>query len=676
MVSGTVRASLAALLVLAGLPSLLVAATIRGAVTDQSRAAIVGAKVTIKDEDTGVTRLSTTNSAGLFSFTDLAVGRYAIDVASPGFKTSVIRKIQLDVADARAVDVELAIGDVEEQVEVDASTLQVKTIGGEVASLVTGEQVRELPLNGRNFLQLALLMPGVSPSDGLNLTDKGLLSLVTFSVSGGAANANMFTVDGVNNNDVGSNGNVLISPSVDAIEEFKVHRNSYGAEYGQAAGAQVDIVTRAGTNRFQGSAYYFGRNEALDGTNYFLALAGKPREKLSYHDFGFTFGGPIVKDKLRFFVSQEWNRSVRGTVRSRFVPTAAERAGDFSGPVISGCTPSVPVDPLTGAAVSRRSDPARSAEPGRASPLAVVLAPQHDAARGHMQQLDRVSGQPDPLAPGERPARLDPRTADPPAAPLHPGQLGKWITQRCRPALGERSVPGRGCDLEPAGAFARPSAQPRRRLRGREHAPVLLVWQPDRHRDERNEPGPQRPAQHRHSDGLPGDPEVRRPQPQPSGLLGQCEPGVRLRRECRSPWNNQMDLLGFEGRLLSHLRQPLVEGRRALQFQSEERGSVQRRGRGPAVRFRDRRRRLRPDHRQRRRRSAPSGHDLRLRREVHQPLRAATLAGPGGVPVRFVEGPPTSHDRRRLAGFPPGQPLHHERRDHELRSGGVRSGTR
>ena len=359
--------SLATALGLVCLPSLSFAATIRGAVTDPSRAAIVDARVTIKDEATGVTRSSTTNSAGLFSFTDLAVGRYAIDVASPGFKTSVIRKIQLDVADARAVDVELAIGDIEEHVEVDASALPVKTIGGEVAGLVTGEQVRELPLNGRNFLQLALLMPGVNPSDGLNPTDKGLLSSIYLSVSGAAVNANMSTVDGVNNNEVGG-ATALVSPSVDAIEEFRVHRNSYGAEYGQAAGAQIEIVTRAGTNRFQGSAYYFGRNEALDGSNHFLAQAGKAKEKLRYHDFGFTFGGPIVKDKLHFFVSQEWNRSTRGTVRSRFVPTAAERVGDFSGPTIPGCTPPAPVDPLTGAPF-----PGNRIPPDRLSPGGLLL---------------------------------------------------------------------------------------------------------------------------------------------------------------------------------------------------------------------------------------------------------------------------------------------------------------
>ena len=240
------RSTAFACLLLACLPSVVRAATIRGAVTDPSRAAIAGASVTVRNEDTGATRSATTNTDGLFAVTDIAVGRYTIDVVSPGFRTSTLRNIRLEVADVRAVAVELAIGAVKEQIEVDASAVSVKTIGGEVAGLITGQQVRELPLNGRNFLQLALLMPGVSPGDGLNLTDKALLSLGDLSVSGAGSNTNMFTLDGVNTNDLGANSSSIISPSVDAIEEFKVHRNSYGAEFGQAAGAQVDIVTRSG----------------------------------------------------------------------------------------------------------------------------------------------------------------------------------------------------------------------------------------------------------------------------------------------------------------------------------------------------------------------------------------------------------------------------------------------
>jgi hypothetical protein len=346
------------------MPSPAFAATLRGTVTDPSHAVIAGATVAITNEDTGTARSATTNLAGIFSFAELAVGSYRVDVSFSGFKTSVIRGIRLDVGDARSLEVVLEIGDVQEHVGVDGSALAVKTVGGEVAGLVGGEEVRELPLNGRNFLQLMLLMPGVSPSDGLNLTDKGMLSLVNLSVSGGGATSNLFTVDGVNDMDVGANMSILVSPSVDAIEEFKVHRNSYGAEYGQAAGAQVDIVTRGGTNRFQGSAYYFGRNDVLDATNYFLLRAGQPKEKLRYHDFGFTVGGPVVKDKLHFFVSEEWNRSLRGTVRSSFVPTAAEREGDFSGPPIPGCTPPLPLDPLTGQRFAGGRIPADRLSPG------------------------------------------------------------------------------------------------------------------------------------------------------------------------------------------------------------------------------------------------------------------------------------------------------------------------
>ena len=233
-----------------------------------------------------------------------------------------------------------------------ADTLVVKTSGGEVAGLVTGAQVRELPLNGRNFLQLALLMPGVSAPDGLNVKDKGLLSGSDMSVSGAAVTSNLWTVDGTNNNDVGSQRTILVYPSVDAIEEFKIHRNSYGAEYGQAGGAIINIVSRGGTNEFHGSAYYFGRRDALNANNYFLEKANQPKNNLNRNDFGWTLGGPIMKDKLHFFASMEWNREKRGIPVTALVPTAAQRVGDFSQPVVNAdgtaCGGPTPTDPLTG----------------------------------------------------------------------------------------------------------------------------------------------------------------------------------------------------------------------------------------------------------------------------------------------------------------------------------------
>jgi hypothetical protein len=293
-----------------------ITADVRGTVVDAQSASVAGAKVTIKGQDTGFTKTMTTNAAGIYSFTDLAVGTYQVTVEKAGFKTAVQTNVVLNVADTRAVDVQLSTGEISEAVTVEAAAQQVQTIGGDVSGLIDGQQVRELPLNGRNFVQLALLMPGVSQIDNFNTKDKGLMTGVDMSVSGGSVMSNVWTVDGANNNDVGSNRTILIYPSVDAIEEFKIHRNSYGAEFGQAGGAQINIVTRRGSNDFTGSLYYFGRNDALNSTNYFLEKAKKEKEQLSVHDFGYTFGGPLLKDKLHFFVSQEWNREKRGTART------------------------------------------------------------------------------------------------------------------------------------------------------------------------------------------------------------------------------------------------------------------------------------------------------------------------------------------------------------------------
>src|SRR6185503_15186534 len=327
-----------------------ITATIRGTVTDSTGAVVPGANVTVRGENTGFTRTTVTNSSGLYTFAELPLGTYTVEVALTGFKSAVTHGITLNVADVRSADVQLEAGAVSENVTVEAPAVAVQTTGGEVAGLVTGEQVRELPLNGRNFLQLATLMPGVSQGDDFNTKDRGLMSGIELSVSGSGLGGNLWTVDGANNNDVGSNRTILVFPSVEAIDEFKVHRNSYGAEFGGAAGAQVNIVTRSGNNEFHGSAYYFGRNEKLASSDYFLKQAEQPKGPLSVHDFGATLGGPIIKDKLHFFVSQEWNREKRGITRATFVPTAAERAGDFSGPLIADCSSDRPIDPLTGEA--------------------------------------------------------------------------------------------------------------------------------------------------------------------------------------------------------------------------------------------------------------------------------------------------------------------------------------
>ena len=354
-------------------------ASIRGTVTDQSKAVVPGASVTVTGQDTGLTRAAVTDRDGVYTFTELPVGRYRVQVELQGFKTASRTDVALNVADDRTIDFILVPGALNETVSVIAESTPVKTVGGDVSGVITGQQVRELPLNGRNFLQLATLMPGVSAPDFLNVKDKGLLGGSDLSVSGSAVTSNMWTVDGANNNDVGSNRTILVYPSVDAIEEFKILRNSYSAEFGQASGAQINIVTRGGTNKFTGSGFYFGRNDALDAKNYFLEQADKPKDELKRNDYGYTLGGPIIKNKLQFFGSQEWNKETRGTTRLAFVPTAAERAGDFSGPAIGGCTLATPIDPATGAAFPNNRIPSNRLSPGGQAFLSLYPLPNTTA---------------------------------------------------------------------------------------------------------------------------------------------------------------------------------------------------------------------------------------------------------------------------------------------------------
>ena len=357
-------------------------ATLRGTVTDPSAAITPGATVTLRNEGTGLTRTAVSNDAGLYLFPELPIGTYTMTVELSGFKTASRTNIVLSVAEDRSLDVQLEPGAVSETITVESAAQSVRTIGGDVAGVITGEQVRELPLNGRNFLQLATLMPGVSAPDFLNVKDKGLLGGSDLAVSGGGVTANLWTVDGANNNDVGSNRTILVYPSVDAIEEFKILRNSYGAEYGQSGGAQINIVTRSGTNEFHGSGFYFGRDDSLVAKDFFLKRADQPKQELSRHDFGWTLGGPIVRDRLHFFGSQEWNRERLGSVRQAFVPTAAERAGDFSGPRIAGCSSPVPIDPLTGSAFPGNRIPSDRLSPGGLLFLQLYALPNTTPAAG------------------------------------------------------------------------------------------------------------------------------------------------------------------------------------------------------------------------------------------------------------------------------------------------------
>lgn len=337
-------------------------ASIRGTIVDAQGEAVADATVTALNVETGFERTVRSTAAGTYNIPALPVGTYIVTVEAEGFKGFVTQNVVLNVADIREINAALEVGAVADAVTVTSSAIVVETISGEVAGLVTGEQVRELPLNGRNFIQLTQLMPGVTANDNWNSQNKGLLGGSDISVAGSRATGNLWTVDGANNNDIGSNRTILIYPSLEAVEEFKIHRNSYGAEFGGAAGAQINLVTRGGTNSLRGSVFYFGRRGSWNEANYILRRVDAEANDLTRDDYGFTLGGAFIKDKLHFFASTEWNEEVRGIAESAQVPTAAEKRGDFSQSDPS-CRP-IPVDPLTGQPFPNNIIPADRISPG------------------------------------------------------------------------------------------------------------------------------------------------------------------------------------------------------------------------------------------------------------------------------------------------------------------------
>jgi hypothetical protein len=304
--------------------------TITGTVTDPSGAAVPGATVTATNTGTNASSSTTTSEQGVYTFAQLPVGIYDITVKQGSFKEFIAKAAEVHTSTTTEVNARLELGAASEMVTVEASAVQVQTATAEVGEIVEGRQVRELPLNGENFMGLVALSPGVSTANSFDATDKGLTGGADFSVNGNPYNYNLFLVDGVNNNDVGSGRTILVYPSVDAIAEFKMIRNSYGPEYGQAAGSIISITTRSGENQFHGGFFYAGRNDKLDANDWFSNFNGTGKAELRRNDWGYHVAGPILKDKLFFWWNQEWNRQVQGTSQAACVPTAAEQGGNFS----------------------------------------------------------------------------------------------------------------------------------------------------------------------------------------------------------------------------------------------------------------------------------------------------------------------------------------------------------
>ncbi len=304
----------------------LTTADILGTVTDSSGAVIPNANVTLINLGTNEERTAQSNGSGDYSFTLLPVGQYSVTVKVPGFQASITRDLAVEAGDRARADARLQPGAESAVVEVTASTPLLQADSATVSSSVTAMAVQDLPLNGRNFVQLVQLVPGANEGPGNGLSSGGRpddrrTNAAGISVNGQDDTLNNWVVDGIDDNEriIGSIG---VKPNVEGIQEITVQTNSYAPEAGRTAGGVINVVTRSGTNDFHGSAYEFFRNDIFDGRNVFQTTGAKP--ELRQNQFGGSIGGPIFKDKTFFYFDYEGLRVVSGVTYIKTVPTLEE----------------------------------------------------------------------------------------------------------------------------------------------------------------------------------------------------------------------------------------------------------------------------------------------------------------------------------------------------------------
>ena len=311
-------------------------AGVNGIVTDSSGAMLLGAKVVVTNTDTGAKRNAETNDAGLYQFPLLQPGTYSINVEKEGFKHVTQDAIKLEVNQVTQIDFKMMLGAVSETVEVQSTAPLLESSTSSLGQVIETKAVSDLPLNGRNFAQLAILGPGVT---GVGFAASGTIGsgarpddmrpgTELFS-NGNREQSNNFMLDGVDNN-FRRNGLITLRPSVEAVKEFKIQTNLFEAEQGRNPGATINVITKNGTNQYHGSAYEFLRNAKLDAKNFF-AKPNAPKPAYNQNQFGGSLGGPIKHDKLFFFANYEGYRRSQSNVASvNTVPTVAMRGGDFT----------------------------------------------------------------------------------------------------------------------------------------------------------------------------------------------------------------------------------------------------------------------------------------------------------------------------------------------------------
>jgi Carboxypeptidase regulatory-like domain/TonB-dependent Receptor Plug Domain len=310
-------------------------ATVLGAVHDSSGAIVPGASVTLKNIATGITASAVSDAEGNYLFLNVRIGSYTVRAELQGFSVAEADNVTVTVNARLRVDLTLKVGNVGETVTVEGAAKLLETDSSDRGQVIGKEQIVSLPLNGRAYADLALLSPGVRKSAISDSRD------ASFNVNGLRSAVNSFILDGVDNNSYGTSNqgfsNQVVQVSPDAVEEFKVQTNNFSAEFGRTGGAVVNASMRSGTNQFRGTAWEFNRNDALNAVGFFKPTGGvKP--KLNRNQFGFVFGGPILRNRTFFFTDYEGFRQISKTLTFASLPTMEQRQGNLGKPILNPLT--------------------------------------------------------------------------------------------------------------------------------------------------------------------------------------------------------------------------------------------------------------------------------------------------------------------------------------------------
>ncbi|MFZ0537380.1 MAG: carboxypeptidase regulatory-like domain-containing protein [Candidatus Sulfotelmatobacter sp.] len=320
------------------LASASITGSISGVVTDKSGAVISGASVVATDTTTGVKTTQKTDAKGFYNLPTLAIGTYDLEISQAGFKTYRQTGLVIDANSALRVDASLQVGSINEKIEISTEAAQVETQSTQMGEVIEGSKMTSVPLNGRNYIDLLALQPGVSPyqctSSNCNDTTQGVgadetavsgdQTNGTQSVNGGRLGSNGFMVNGADAQEGVHNGAAIL-PNLDSISEFRIITNNFNAEYGNFSGGQINVVTKSGTNQFHGDVFEFLRNTDFDASQYFVG-----RGDFIQNQFGGIFGGPIKKDKVFFFADYQGNRQILGQPQNYQVPSALDRGGNLN----------------------------------------------------------------------------------------------------------------------------------------------------------------------------------------------------------------------------------------------------------------------------------------------------------------------------------------------------------